>query len=99
MATVVLFLVDTLALLGALGWLCRRPLARRFSRRLAGMPLSPPPAGPEVAELDDAGFRRWLGVLPATYDGYVDSGIEVLGIYLADRPAKRVGEDPAEPAA
>ena len=99
MATVVLCLVDTVALLGALGWLLRRRLARRLLGRVAGVPLSPQPAGPEVAGFDDAGFRAWLGVRPATYDRYVDTGIEDLWIYLADRPARRVGEDPAEPVA
>jgi hypothetical protein len=97
MTVVVLGLVLAAILLRVLGRLCGRALARRPQAAAGVIPSQP--AGPEVDSLDDAAFRRWLGVLPATYDRYVDTGVEDVEIYLADQPVRRVGEDPAGPPA
>jgi hypothetical protein len=97
MTAIVLALALTAALLCAAAVTCLRRAARVAERACAEtQPL--PLAGPAVAALDDAAFRAWVGVPPATYDRYVDTGIEDLEIFLADQPARRVGEDPAEPS-
>jgi hypothetical protein len=74
---------------------CLRRAARVAEQACAAPSLL---AGQEPSGLDDAGFRAWVGVPAATYDRYVDTGIEDLEIFLADQPVRRVGEDPAEPA-
>jgi hypothetical protein len=105
MSAVLLSLVPLLSLAVVLGLLCRRVIARR-SARVPRVPsvalsalaaLSPMPTCAEVADLDDSAFRAWLGVQPAIYDRYVDTGVEDLEIFLADHPARHAGEDPAEP--
>jgi hypothetical protein len=107
MWALLLSLVLLLPMVIVLGLLCRRVIARGSPRvpRVPSVPLSalaalsPMPTCPEVADLDDTAFRAWLGVLPATYDRYVDTGVEDFEIFLADHPARHAGEDPAEPLA
>lgn len=105
MSAVLLSLALLLPMVIVLCKLSRRVIARGSARvpRVASAPLSalaaasPRPTCREVADLDDAAFRAWLGVLPAIYDRYVDTGVEDLEIFLADHPARHAGEDPAEP--
>jgi hypothetical protein len=97
MTAIVLALALTTALLCVAAVTCLRRAAR-VAEQACTEAQPRQLAGPEVAALDDAGFRAWAGVPPATYDRYVDTGIEDLEIFLADQPARRVGEDPAEPS-
>lgn len=97
MAAVLLVLVLTVAWLRALGWLYRRGIAQR-SARVTNVYPKAPAAAADVDALDDTAFRVWLGVLPASYDRYVDTGIEDLEILLADQPVRQAGEDSAGPA-
>jgi hypothetical protein len=96
MTPVVLALALVAGWVLALVGLCR--LRNRRLGRVTTDRVAPQAAGPEVDALDDAGFCSWLGVPAATYERYVDTGVEDLEIFLADRPARRVGEGPAEPA-
>jgi hypothetical protein len=101
MTAVVLGVALSVALLCVLRQLFRRA-GTRTSRKVptespstSSIAVSPVATRPEIASLDDAAFREWLGVLPAIYDRYVDTGLEDLEIFLADHPVRRVGEDPA----
>jgi hypothetical protein len=97
MAAVLFVLVLTVTWLRALVWFYRRGIAHR-SAQVTNVYPTPPAAAAEVDALDDTAFRVWLGVLPASYDRYVDTGIEDLEILLADQPVRQAGEDSAGPA-
>jgi hypothetical protein len=97
MTAVLLALALTATMLSVAAVTCLRRAARLTEQACADARPSPLD-GEELAGLDDSGFRAWVGVPAATYDRYVDTGIEDLEVFLADQPAHRVGEDPAEPA-
>jgi hypothetical protein len=97
MAAVLLVLILTLGWLRALAWFYRRGVAQR-SVQVTNVYPTTPAAPADVDALDDTAFRVWLGVLPASYDRYVDTGIEDLEILLADQPVRQAGEDSAGPA-
>jgi hypothetical protein len=97
MTAVLLALLLTAMVLSVVAVTCLRRAARVAEQACADARPSLLDAL-DLAGLDDLDFRAWVGVPAATYDRYIDTGIEDLEIFLADQPARRVGEDPAEPA-
>jgi hypothetical protein len=91
----VLVLVITAATAGVVGWVARRRRDSLASGAVAEVAPTPQRGCRDVESLDDGAFREWLGVLPAVFDRYVDTGVEDLEIFLADQPARHGGEDPA----
>jgi hypothetical protein len=94
MTAVALLLVLTVATAGVVGLIIRRSSAPAPGR-VPDVASTPQQGCPDVDSLDDAAFREWLGVLPAVFDRYIDTGVEDLEIFLADQPARHGGEDPA----
>jgi hypothetical protein len=92
MAAVLLLFVLVIAWARAVARAYHRGIARR-SVQVTNVYPTEQPASPNVDALDETAFRVWLGVLPASYDRYVDTGLEDLEIFLADQPVRQAGED------